>query len=426
MRPRRKERIMDFQASGATDIGRVREGNEDAFVIDTDLGLYVVSDGMGGHAAGEVASRIAVDSVVDLVRAERQLVLAVAADEKDHSELVSLAERAVQKACQDVYRHAIRDPALSGMGCTLTVLLLADRRGAMAHVGDTRLYLFRDGAAELLSTDHTMAEEMRRSGQMTSRQAADSRYSSMLTRCLGAQESVPVETLMIEALLDDAFLICSDGLSSCFAGLSEIASFMSEDDIHGLPARLISMANHRGGGDNITAVVLRAQAGRSEQELLAEDAIVCQEQVRVLKGVDVFQGVKFADILRLRNIAEVRLLGAGEMAVRAGERCSGLHIVIEGQFALQGGEAERVVLEPGQHFGLTTLMEPRATASDLVALGDGALLRHRIAYSGWRAAARGLASYSSKGLHGRLAGVSETKRGDMMTTGLLIWFSGTS
>src|SRR5690606_19523588 len=159
---------------------------------DDDIGLYVVSDGMGGHAAGDVASRKAIEVVARHVRDQRELLERVRGGLVSESMLTTVAVAAVTEACRAVFRQAEEAPELSGMGCTLTVLLMGRRRAAMAHVGDSRLYVQRDGYVRQLSVDHSLAQELVRLGIISAMEAEFVPEGNSLTRAVGIKETVIV------------------------------------------------------------------------------------------------------------------------------------------------------------------------------------------------------------------------------------------
>ncbi len=243
-----------MRGHGASDCGRVRESNEDSWLVDDRVGLYVVSDGMGGHRAGEVASGIAVEAVAELVR-NRHAGIATDSRGQDAA-MVDVVEQAVQHANRVVLRAGAGDGRLTGMGCTLTVLLCCGDKAAMAHVGDSRLYLLRGGAARQLSTDHTLAAELVRAGVVEPERAKSHPGAHVLSRVVGHTETVKVETTTFAVQPGDRFLLCSDGLSNYLETDAELAALADlEDDA--LPKALVGFANERGGDDNVTVVYAR-------------------------------------------------------------------------------------------------------------------------------------------------------------------------
>lgn len=343
-------------------------------LVDDELGLYVVCDGMGGHAGGEVASFTAVETVTDRIRKGTKLLEQARAGHADGVGLVKLVEGAVADACAAVYNQAKANPRYSGMGCTLTLLLVTGTRAMMAHVGDTRLYLYRDNAVEQLSTDHTFVRDLVKSGVVTSETAKDSQYAHVLTRAVGLQESVEVDTLALDVHPDDTFLLCSDGLHDYLEGLGELVPYLANDDSLGTPRRLVDLANERGGADNVTALVVRMQASDAEQKAglsLTGDAA---RRLDVLRSVKLLAGIPFADLLRLNNIAEERAYASGDAVVKAGDIGEGLYVVLDGRFAIEAFDVRLATLDVGQHVGLTMLLVKRECRATLRAVSEGRLL----------------------------------------------------
>lgn len=365
---------MELSAYASTHVGQVRSQNEDAFLIDLDLGLFVVCDGVGGHAAGEVAAALTIEVVRHVIGENRSVLEAVRTGNAAHRELVNSAEDAARAACKAVFDRATGDGACAGMGCTLTMLLVAGARAAMAHVGDSRLYLLRDGACEQLSTDHTMAHELFRQGTLTRAEASDSRYSRVITRCIGTQAMVQVETLALEVLPDDTFLLCSDGLSDQFEGLGEVCSRMADEQIEAIPDDLIRLANERGGPDNITALAVRALYSDREQEEMHQLGQEVRGQLRALRSMELFSEVRFADLLRLRNLCQVIESAAGEVVLRAGDVSGRTHLVLSGRYHGQAACGDPQLLEAGACIGLTALLAPAPSAVTLTCQEAGRLL----------------------------------------------------
>ncbi len=239
---------MKAKGSGQTDIGRERERNEDAFFADDELGLYIVSDGMGGHAAGDVASQTAVEAVVE--------ALGAAAAPTTPQETYELLSSAIQFANGRVYDASQADAELRGMGCTLTLLFMSDGYAAVAHVGDSRCYLWRDGEVSQLTKDHTVASELVEVGAFSHEEADASPFAHALTRAVGVKPTVEADTFGVELEPDDHLLLCSDGLTKYLPSMDWLAHELEDLELEGTARRLIDFANAQGGADNITAVVV--------------------------------------------------------------------------------------------------------------------------------------------------------------------------
>ncbi len=256
----RGDELLQYESAGLTDVGQRRKLNEDAFMNDDDIGLYIVADGMGGHAAGEVASQEAVDTVHGMVMRGYDALEAVAAGDISDGSIrraLRVVESAVQAATYMVFGLAQHDPEQQGMGTTLSVLAICGRYGFTAQVGDSRVYLIRDHHVSALTEDHTLVAWQLKQGIITAAEAERSPHRNVITRAVGSREYVQVDTGFVEIASSDAFLLCSDGLHG----------YLNDDEIpavitlgpHAATHRFVELANHRGGRDNITAIVVQVQ-----------------------------------------------------------------------------------------------------------------------------------------------------------------------
>lgn len=239
--------VVRYSAAASTDRGRKRSSNEDAFGYSAEDGVFVVCDGMGGAAGGEVASSIAVDEVLHfLTRRDR------------NAPLPSQAEDAVCAANTAIYSRAQRNPRLSGMGTTLVSVVVENSHVWVLNVGDSRCYRLRAGRLQQLTLDHSLVEEQVRLGRMTPSEARRSPLRNMITRALGTQTRVTPDCFQFEAEPGDLFLLCSDGLTRELND-SAIESLLAiEAPLEERCSSLICAANKAGGGDNITCVLVQA------------------------------------------------------------------------------------------------------------------------------------------------------------------------
>jgi serine/threonine protein phosphatase PrpC len=242
--------VLHYLAAAASDRGRKRPSNEDAFGFSVEDGVYVVCDGMGGAAAGEIASSVAVDEVLHLLAGR---------DQNGHCPLPGAAEEAIIAANDAIFSRAQRNKRLSGMGTTLVALAVQDSHIWVLNVGDSRCYRLRQGHLELLTLDHSLVEEQVRMGRMTRSEAQRSPLKNVITRALGTQGRVTPDVFGLEAEPHDLFLLCTDGLTR---ELSDpvIASVLGQDSpLEELCARLVEAAKKAGGHDNITCLLVRAE-----------------------------------------------------------------------------------------------------------------------------------------------------------------------
>lgn len=238
---------MRVTAAAATDVGRVREGNEDAFLVLDPL--FVVADGMGGARGGEVASNLAVDTIRRLFERSEG----------------SLTEQ-VEEANRTVFERSQQDREVSGMGTTLTAALVEGGRARLAHVGDSRAYLFRDGELHLVTEDHTLVRRMVQEGEISAEEAETHPHRNILTRVLGVDGAVVVDEGLLDLREGDRILLCTDGLSG-MVGAGEIAAILGGTrDPQEAADRLVAAANRAGGVDNITAVILDVADGGTSGE----------------------------------------------------------------------------------------------------------------------------------------------------------------
>ena len=247
-----------YSSAARTDVGLKREHNEDSFLVNEELGLYVVCDGMGGHAGGETASRLAVQTVEhELLIAQKRTDRAFASSAPLNESPLALALRdAVEGACAAVFHMSRAHEELSGMGTTCISLLVKDGHALIGHVGDSRAYLVRAGNVWQLSEDHSLVNEQVRAGLLTPEEARHSRLRNVITRSVGYEEDVLVDLVGLETRVGDKFVLCSDGLSNLVAD-EEIRDAVLDASLDEAPKNLIALANERGGEDNITVIVVQ-------------------------------------------------------------------------------------------------------------------------------------------------------------------------
>lgn len=249
---------MKLLSFGATDPGKKRANNEDSYLVSDEQRLYAVADGVGGSEAGEVASRIAVDTIAgtmpDLLGdADRTPPVESRSDEVPE---LAAFRHAVLLANRAIIEEAAKDPARRGMGTTLTALLLARKRAFLAHIGDSRAYRLRSGRLLQLTNDHSVVAEQVRSGLITPAQARTSPYRHVITQALGIDREAAPDFMEQPLNPGDTFLLCSDGLTEML-GDREIGRILSGSAPADAARKLIDAANGQGGLDNITAVVVQ-------------------------------------------------------------------------------------------------------------------------------------------------------------------------
>ncbi len=256
----------DFRitAQGDTDIGLRREANEDSYLMMPRNSLWIVADGMGGHAGGQVASKLTVEVtgstlVRNLEKAEQR-----AASNGGRVNPAELIADAVKQACETVFDTAQERPELTGMGSTITAMFAYGSVAWIAHVGDSRAYLVRDGEIHQVTEDHSLVQEQVAAGLITPEQAKVSVMRNIITRSIGFEREVKVDTGAVPLQSGDRFLLCSDGLTGNVED-HEILSILESEDRRRAPRTLIDLANARGGDDNCTVVVATVLGTRGKQ-----------------------------------------------------------------------------------------------------------------------------------------------------------------
>jgi protein phosphatase len=245
---------LTVRSFGGSDVGRRRQANEDAYLCDDELGLWVVADGMGGHAAGEVASQEAVDTIYGMVKRARRNPGVQDDPDVALRAAVRLLEGSVQAATYMIYAMSELDSRKSGMGTTISAMMLFGGFMITAQVGDSRIYQVRGESARQLTEDHTLINWQLKQGIITEEEAKTSRHKNVITRAVGNRDYVQVDTTMVEHAAGDIYLLCSDGLHG-YLKTEEIPSLTNLGGRESV-RKLIDLANSRGGKDNITAVVV--------------------------------------------------------------------------------------------------------------------------------------------------------------------------
>jgi PPM family protein phosphatase len=250
-----------------TDIGLKRPHNEDCFAADPALGLYVVCDGMGGGNAGEVASRMAIDTILAHVKAAANRPAGECSGPVDPnlSAVTNQLADAVRSANEAVYKASWEHAGYAGMGTTVVAARLLQHCVSIAHVGDSRLYLIRDGSMQALTADHSWVAEQVAQGFMTQDEAERSPRRNIVTRALGVESTVEIDLSEIPLVNGDLLLLCSDGLTRGVRSQEILDTLEQDGDLREKTHRLVSLANQAGGEDNVTVMLVAVQAGATHR-----------------------------------------------------------------------------------------------------------------------------------------------------------------
>ncbi len=362
----------------ATDVGRVRDHNEDNYLVDKKLALFVVADGMGGHAAGEVASALAVRTVHEEIRKQKPLIEdfergATGAAAVSARDILNLLEFSVQRACARIHEEAVADAAKRGMGTTLSALIFVGNKAFIAHVGDSRIYLARDNRVQQVTEDHTVFNELVKRGKLSREQIEKVAHKNAITRAVGVYERVEVDTLAIEVLPGDVLIACSDGLHGYLDGNDTLATVLRDVAPEGQAQALIDYANQAGGKDNITAILVRIEGTEADKARARR----LQQKREILAKMQLFSRLTERELLRVMQIAEIREYKPGDIAIKEGEKGDELFIVLSGRVAVVRGEATLTHLGPGEHVGEMALIRATPRSASVIAEIDSEMVAIR-------------------------------------------------
>jgi serine/threonine protein phosphatase PrpC len=360
---------VELHVFGKTDVGKKRDHNEDSFLVDQEHQLYLVADGMGGHAAGEVASSITAEVVRDYIGKHEQLLKAYNSEssDEDREEILKVIKDAALAACMTVFNKGQKDKQRHGMGTTLSAMLITGNGAFIAHVGDSRIYLVRENLVHQLTVDHTLVNEQLRRGTITKEEARKANYQNVITRAIGVQKSVRVDTLHLDILPKDKFIICSDGLHG-YLKPGDIENIIGPKKEEEVTTSLIDLANERGGKDNISVIYVSVG---DDDEGFAEEA---RQRMKLMQETPLFKYLTYRELVNIMNLTYTRTVRDGEMIIKEGEVADELFILIKGEARVLKGDLEIARLPTGSHFGEMALIDNAPRSATIKAIGTTRLL----------------------------------------------------
>jgi len=363
---------MNVVSWGQTDVGRKRDHNEDSFVVDPQLGFYMVADGVGGQQAGEVASDMATKIVHNRMKAIGPEIATVKSTQQAAAiqpKVVDSITRAINEASEAIFTQGQTNYSQRGMATTAVVLQIAGTTGVVGHVGDSRLYMIRDGQIYQVTEDHTLLQALLQTGALTPAEAEDFPHKHVIARSVGKSPAVKVDTMIIDVHPGDRFILCSDGLTDLVKP-EEIKAEATQRAPESVAQNLINLANQRGGKDNITLIVVEATGEYHTQAV----QIRTEQKVNFLKQVFLFRDLSFQEVLRvLTAVREVRFRD-GEVIIREGDLGDELFILVEGEVAVYQNGVHLTRIRQGNHFGELALLGDGVRSATVASIGNTVLL----------------------------------------------------
>ncbi len=366
---------MKARGTGASECSAARTENEDRILVDPQAGLYVVCDGMGGHAAGDVAAELAVRGMGRLINEHRVKLSA----ETSAEEILRALSEFVQSASKTIYAAGSKNPAQQGMGTTLSLVWFYGARAYLAHVGDSRIYLYRQGKLHQVSKDHTVISELVERGVLPAEAAVNHPMAHVLSRALGAQELVVPDVFSVEVVPGDRFLLCSDGVYGVLSD-QQLALELGAERVEKVAETVVAEAVRHGASDNSSAVVAEIVDDRTENRcaLGTEEALI---KLEVLRGVFLFHDLTLGEMARVVELCTVIDIKAGEFIIREGQGGRGMYLILDGVLEVLKNGTMLARHGRGGHVGEMALVSGAARSASVRASVDSRLLH--LQYEQW-------------------------------------------
>jgi serine/threonine protein phosphatase PrpC len=388
-----------LRCAALSDVGRIRSNNEDSYMVDPDQGVYAVADGMGGHAAGEVASRMAVEAIGQAVTSVPDAEFLREASLANRRVVLDWLADTVDAVNAKVFAASQESEQVRGMGCTLDVVLVRGWGAFIAHVGDSRVYVLRGGELTQLTEDHTLGQILWQGGRLTREQLEKHPQKNVLVRALGVFPKVQVDTLFFELAPGDRLLLCSDGLYNEVPE-EKMARLLGQGEFQNVPGALIQAALDAGGHDNVSCVVVGVDEGPAQRR----PTIGSDDTRRALRRTPLFASLTEAERMRIQKIASEKEVPEGGVVFETGDPGDALYVVISGRLSVRRGTVAISEIGPGDHFGEMALIDDTARSATVRAETTSRLLAFpRAEFEGLVAADLALAAKIFMGLLGRLS-----------------------
>jgi PPM family protein phosphatase len=360
---------------GQTDVGRVRDHNEDSLVLDAPRSFFMVADGVGGGAAGEVASRTAVEIVHKRVSeyidrlGQPAMSGSHPAAPQIQGETRTCLDRAINEACEAIYTRSQNEIRCRGMATTAVALQVLGNSGVIGHVGDSRLFMVRQGQIYQVTEDHTLVQQLLQTGVLTPQEARDFPHKSVLARSVGKHPAVKVDTMVVDIAPGDRFVLCSDGLSD-LVDSQEIRRVVEQSAPQEAAAALVEMANRAGGRDNISVIIVEARGDAPRAKRLRTE-----HKAELLSNVFLFRDLTFQETMRVLAVVGEVYVDDGQAILREGDSGDDFFVLVSGEAVVSKNGVALTTIRTGGHFGELALLGDGVRSASVTARGKCVLLR---------------------------------------------------
>ena len=369
---------MSFHFSYKTDCGKKRKLNEDFFEFDETLGLYIVCDGMGGHQAGDIASKMTAQKLKMLLKRNSNLkgLLAGSMGAQERKKIIEILCLSIGEANKKVYEYSLQlakqEGKSAGMGTTLVMALKTTHGVFIAHVGDSRAYLIRSKKVIQLTEDHSFVNELLRAGQISAQEALNHPQQNVITRAVGASEVVCPDVLFYELMEKDMIILCSDGLHGYFSN-NDFLRYRKDHDIDSICDVMTQHALDGGGSDNITVMALE-WGGLNAPPEHPED-ITIQNKIETLKKINLFKALTYKEITQLLEVIHITLIKDKRQILKQGDVGEDMFVILKGEVEVHIDQKKVTDLGPGSYFGEMSLIDRSPRSATIISKSVCKLMR---------------------------------------------------
>lgn len=359
---------MKISSYGLTHPGKKRTKNDDFYLIDEELGLNIVCDGVGGRKSGNIAAELCARTVREVIHQNAALIREwmKVPNQANRSKMAQLIQQALETANYRVFEEASKDPANTGMATTAEVVLFAGKYAIVGHVGDSRVYLYRNGGCHQLTEDHKVATEMIKQGIWTPEEAYNNEYAHTITRAVGVAQFIKIDLLQVELADNDIFVLCSDGLADYLPQRQLLSGMVSQTDLNRLPDHLLKYALESGGADNVTIVSTRVEP-EEEQELSTFDVLKKEE---ILGKVPLFRYLSYPELMKVLSIVKLKSFTPKSILISEGSPSDEMYVIVTGKVVIKKSGQVLADAEKGAVFGEMGLFDNAPRSASIYAKED--------------------------------------------------------